>query len=141
MKKIELLNSLKQEIESNILIYEANHSRFDNLDIQAICHLYNDWFDRSIDEQMNITRKYTKELMEANSALEAVSFRAHDRQEEEQLDRRYEYCKQEYEEQKIKLNELYAMKEQATQEVLPYLDQKQISMPIWIYSRVEANWK
>lgn len=68
--------------------------------------------------------------MEANSALEAVSFRAHDRQEEEQLDRRYEYCKQEYEEQKIKLNELYAMKEQATQEVLPYLDQKQISMPI-----------
>lgn len=42
MKKIELLNSLKQEIESNILIYEANHSRFDNLDIQAICHLYND---------------------------------------------------------------------------------------------------
>lgn len=98
MKKIELLNSLKQEIEGNILIYEANHYRFDNLDIQAICHLYNDRFDRSIAEQMNITRKYTKELMKANGALEAVSFRAHDRQEEEQLDRRYEYCKQEYEE-------------------------------------------
>ena len=59
--------------------------------------------------------------MEANGSLEAVGFREHDRQEEELLEKRYERCKQEYDREKAKLDELYAKKKQARQEALQYL--------------------
>lgn len=119
-----LLNSLKREIESNISIYNANQSRFDNIDTQFIGHNYANRFDWSIDNQMRITREYDKELTEANGSLEAMVYRAHDRQEEELLNRRYERCKQEYEKEKAKLDELYYKKKQATQEVLSCLENR-----------------
>lgn len=49
---------------------------------------------------MKVTNGYYRELMEANGSLEAVSFRKHDRQEEELLERRYERCKREYDKEK-----------------------------------------
>ena len=67
---------------------------------------------------MKTTREYNKELMEANGSLEAMVYRAHDRQEEELLNRRYERCKREYEKEKAKLDELYDKKKQATKEAL-----------------------
>lgn len=70
---------------------------------------------------MQITNEYYRELMEANGSLEAVGFREHDRQEEELLEKRYERCKQEYDREKAKLDELYAKKKQARQEALQYL--------------------
>lgn len=119
-----LLNSLKWEIESNISTYNANQSRFDNIDIQFIGREYADRFDRSIDNQMKNTREYSKELTEANGSLEAMVYRVHDRQEEELLNRRYERCKREYEKEKAKLDELYDKKKQATQEVLLCLENR-----------------
>lgn len=92
-----LLNSLKREMESNISIYNANQPRFDNIDTRFISRDHADRFDWSIDNQMKTTREYNKELMEANGSLEAMVYRAHDRQEEELLNRRYERCKREYE--------------------------------------------
>lgn len=70
---------------------------------------------------MQITNEYYRELMEANGSLEAVGFREHDRQEEELLEKRYERCKQEYDREKAKLDELYAKKKQARREALQYL--------------------
>lgn len=102
-----LLNSLKQEIINNISIYNASQVLFDNLDIQYACRQYADRFDWSINKQMNVTKECNKELLEANGALEAVGFRVHDRQEEKLLERRYERCKLEYEQQKAKLDKLY----------------------------------
>ena len=101
-----LLNSLKREIESNISIYNANQPRLDNIDTWLISRDHADRFDWSIDNQMKTTREYNKELMEANGSLEAMVYRAHDRQEEELLNRRYERCKREYEKEKAKLDEL-----------------------------------
>lgn len=119
-----LLNSLKREIESNISTYNANQSRFDNIDIQFISRNYANSFDWSIDNQMKITREYGKELTEANGSLESMVYRAHDRQEEELLNRRYERCKQEYEKEKANLDELYDKKKQATQEALSCLENR-----------------
>lgn len=116
-----LLNSLKREIESNISTYNTYRELFDRLDIQYICRLHEDRFDWDIDRQTKITREYNRELMEANGSLEAVSFREHDRQEEELLERRYERCKREYDKEKARLDELYKQKEQARQEALQCL--------------------
>lgn len=116
-----LLNSLKQEITSNVSMYNASQTLFDNLDIEYVCRQYADRFDWSINGQMSVTKECNKELLEANGALEAVGFRVHDRQEEELLERRYERCKLEYEQQKEKLDELYELKKQATEEVLQCL--------------------
>lgn len=116
-----LLNSLKQEITSNVSMYNASQTLFDNLDIEYVCRQYADRFDWSINGQMSVTKECNKELLEANGALEAVGFRVHDRQEEELLERRYERCKLEYEQQKEKLDELYELKKQATEEILQCL--------------------
>lgn len=116
-----LLNSLKQEITSNVSMYNASQTLFDNLDIEYVCRQYADRFDWSINGQMSVTKECNKELLEANGALEAVGFRVHDRLEEELLERRYERCKLEYEQQKEKLDELYELKKQATEEVLQCL--------------------
>ena len=77
-----LLNSLKREIESNISIYNANQPRLDNIDTWLISRDHADRFDWSIDNQMKTTREYNKELIEANGSLEAMVYRAHDRQED-----------------------------------------------------------
>lgn len=116
-----LLNSLKQEITSNVSMYNASQTLFNNLDIEYVCRQYADRFDWSINGQMSVTKECNKELLEANGALEAVGFRVHDRQEEDLLERRYERCKLEYEQQKAKLDELYELKKQATEEVLQCL--------------------
>lgn len=119
-----LLNSLKQEIISNISIYNASKSLFDNLDIQYVCHQYADRFDWIIKRQMSGIKENNEELLKAYGALESVGFRVHDRQEEELLERRYERCKLEYEQQKAKLDELYDLKKQATEEVLQCLENR-----------------
>ena len=67
--------------------------------------------------QTNITGN----LWKLTALWEAVGFREHDRQEEELLEKRYERCKQEYDREKAKLDELYAKKKQARQEALQYL--------------------
>lgn len=113
-----LLDSLKEEIESNISMYNANQTRFDSIDIEYVCQKYADRFNWEIDKQLKITREYSKELTEANGSLEAMVYRIHDRQEKLLLERRYERCKQEYEREKAKLEELYDMKKQATQKAL-----------------------
>lgn len=95
-----LLNSLKREIESNISTYNTCREFFDRLDIEHICRQHESRFDWGIDRQMKVTNGYYRELMEANGSLEAVSFRKHDRQEEELLERRYERCKREYDKEK-----------------------------------------
>lgn len=116
-----LLNSLKREIESNVSIYNAYQTFFDSLDIEYVCRLHDERFTWSIDRQMKITREYSEELTEANGSLETLGFRAHDRQEEELLERRYERCKREYDKEKAKLDKLYGLKEQARQEALQCL--------------------
>ena len=116
-----LLNSLKREIESNILTYNTCREFFDRLDTEYVCRQHESRFDWGIDRQMKITNGYYRELMEANGSLEAVGFREHDRQEEELLERRYERCKREYDKEKARLDELYRQKEQARQEALQCL--------------------
>ena len=88
-----LLNSLKREIESNISTYNTCREFFDRLNTEYVCRQHESRFDWGIDRQMKVTNGYYRELMEANGSLEAVSFRKHDRQEEELLERRYERCK------------------------------------------------
>ena len=113
-----LLNSLKREIESNISTYNACREFFDCLDTEYVCRQHESRFDWGIDRQMKVTNGYYRELMEANGSLEAVSFRKHDRQEEELLERRYERCKREYDKEKGKLDALYEQKGQARREAL-----------------------
>lgn len=116
-----LLNSLKREIESNISTYNTCKEFFDRLDTEYVCRQHESRFDWGIDRQMQITNGYYRELMEANGSLEAAGFREHDHQEEELLERRYERCKQEYDKEKAKLDELYKQKEQARREALQCL--------------------
>mgnify|MGYP006957219149 CR=1 FL=1 len=122
--RLLLLNSLKREIENSISVYETCHTFFDNLNIERVCHLHCDRFNWEIDRQTDITQEYYKELVEANGSLEAMAFRVHDRKEEELLERRHARCKRNYDREKAKLDELYGMKKQATQEALQCLQNR-----------------
>ncbi len=119
-----LMNSLKQEIEKNIAVYENHQSQFDNLDIEKICNLYANQYNGSIEQQMQITHEYHKDMVETNCSLEVISFRSHTQQEEELLNIQYERRKEEYKKEAKILSDLYNMQYKAKLEASQNLENR-----------------
>ena len=111
-----LLNSLSKEVTEYIATYSANQSRFDGLDIDAVCRRYHSRFDWNIQKQSAITNECSLALREVSNSIESAQG-----EPDAALQLEYDHRKREYEEQRKALNELYAMKEQAKSEVLPCL--------------------
>lgn len=59
-----ILNSLRTEIEKNILIYEK-HPLFDDEIISRVCYNFAGRYDTDIEAQLRVTQKLSKPLNEA----------------------------------------------------------------------------
>ena len=66
-----VLNSLRTEIEKNILIYEK-HPLFDNEVISRVCYNFAGRHDIDIKAQLEVTQKLSKPLNEAYNRYDSV---------------------------------------------------------------------
>ncbi len=116
-----ILNSLRTEIEKNILIYEK-HPLFDDEIISRVCYNFADRYDADIKAQLEVTQKLSKPLNEAYNRYDSIGYRVHTAAEEKQAEKEYERCKAEYEKEKEELDRLYELERQARKESLQYIE-------------------
>ena len=69
-----VLNSLRTEIEKNILIYEK-HPLFDNEVISRVCYNFAGRYDADIKAQLEVTQKLSKPLNEAYNRYDSIGYR------------------------------------------------------------------
>ena len=116
-----ILNSLRTEIEKNILVYEK-HPLFDNEIISRVCYNFADRHDIDIKAQLEVTQKLSKPLNEAYNRYDSIGYREHTPAEEKQAEKEYERCKAEYDKEKEELNRLYELQKQARNEAFQYIE-------------------
>ena len=116
-----VLNSLRTEIEKNILIYEK-HPLFDNEVISRVCYNFAGRYDTDIKAQLEVTQKLSKPLNEAYNRYDSIGYRVHTAAEEKQAEKEYERCKAEYEKEKEELDRLYELERQARKEAFQYIE-------------------
>ena len=116
-----ILNSLRTEIEKNILIYEK-HPLFDDEIISRVCYNFADRYDADIKAQLEVTQKLSKPLNEAYNRYDSIGYRVHTAAEEKQAEKEYERCKAEYEKEKKELERLYELERQARKEAFQYIE-------------------
>lgn len=119
-----LLNSLKQEIETNISIYLANQSLFNNINIEKVCLQYANRYQLNIEQQTALTKEYYSELMEVNGSLEAISFSVHTQEEKDLLYKKYDRCNADYKREQKKLHELFDMQNKDKQEAAKSVEKR-----------------
>ena len=68
-----ILNSLRTEIEKNILIYEK-HPLFDDEIISRVCYNFADRYDADIKAQLEVTQKLSKPLNEAYNRYDSIGY-------------------------------------------------------------------
>ena len=115
-----VLNSLRTEIEKNILIYEK-HPLFDDEIISRVCYNFAGRHDIDIKAQLEVTQKLSKPLNEAYNRYDSIGYREHTAEEEKQAEKEYERCKAEYDKERAKLNELYDQQKAARKEAFQYM--------------------
>ncbi len=103
-----ILNSLKTEIEKNILIYEK-HPLFDDEIISRVCYNFAGRYYTDIEAQLRVTQKLSKPLNEAYNRYDSIGYREHTAEEEKQAEKEYERCKAEYDKEKEELDKLYEL--------------------------------
>ena len=115
-----ILNSLRTEIEKNILIYEK-HPLFDDEIISRVCYNFAGRYDADIEAQLRVTQNLSKPLNEAYNRYDSIGYREHTAEEEKQAEKEYERCKAEYDKERAKLNELYDQQKAARKEAFQYM--------------------
>ena len=118
-----VLNSLRTEIEKNILIYEK-HPLFDDEIISRVCCNFAGRYDADIKAQLEVTQKLSKPLNEAYNRYDSIGYREHTAAEEKQAEKEYERCKAEYENEKEELDRLYELERQARKEAFQYIENR-----------------
>ena len=116
-----ILNSLRTEIEKNILIYEK-HPLFDDELISRVCYNFAGRYDTDIEALLRVMQKLSKPLNEAYNRYDSIGYREHTAEEEKQAEKEYERCKAEYDKEKEELNRLYELQRQAKKEAFQYIE-------------------
>ena len=116
-----ILNSLRTEIEKNILIYEK-HPLFDDEIISRVCYNFAGRYDTDIEAQLRVTQKLSKPLNEAYNRYDSIGYREHTAEEEKQAEKEYERCKAEYDKEKKELDKLYELQKQDRKEAFQYTE-------------------
>ena len=132
-----ILNSLRTEIEKNILIYEK-HPLFDDEIISRVCYNFAGRYDADIEAQLRVTQNLSKPLNEAYNKYDSIGYREHTAAEEKQAEKEYERCKAEYEKEKEGLDRLYELERLARKEAFQYIenccgDIYKLSFHLWKY--------
>ena len=116
-----ILNSLRTEIEKNMMLYEK-YPLLDDEIISRVCYHFADRYNIDIEEQLEVTQRLNKPLNEAYNRYDSIGYREHTAEEEKQAEKEYERCKAEYEKEKEELDRLYELERQARKESLQYIE-------------------
>ena len=116
-----ILESLRTEIEKNISAYGSGLLP-DDKSIKLVCDRYMRKYDMAINTQLKITRDLTTPLNKAYNRYDSIGYREHTDMEEKEAEMEYEHCKAEYDAEKAKLDELYAMQRAARKEAFQYME-------------------
>lgn len=116
-----ILNSLRTEIEKNMMLYEK-YPLLDDEIISRVCYHFADRYNIDIEEQLEVTQRLNKPLNEAYNRYDSIGYREHTAEEEKQAEKEYKRCKAEYEKEKEELNRLYELQKQAKKEAFQYIE-------------------
>ena len=116
-----ILDSLRAEIEKNMMLYEK-YPLLDDEIISRVCYHFADRYNIDIEEQLEVTQRLNKPLNEAYNRYDSIDYREHTAEEEKQAEKEYERCKAEYEKEKEELNRLYELQKQAKKEAFQYIE-------------------
>lgn len=116
-----ILDSLRAEIEKNMMLYEK-YPLLDDEIISRVCYHFADRYNIDIEEQLEVTQRLNKPLNEAYNRYDSIGYREHTAEEEKQAEKEYERCKAEYEKEKEELNRLYELQKQAKKEAFQYIE-------------------
>lgn len=116
-----ILNSLRAEIEKNMMLYEK-YPLLDDEIISRVCYNFAGRYDTDIKAQLEVTQKLNKPLNEAYNRYDSIGYKVHSAKEEKQAEKEYERCKAEYEKEKEELNRLYELQKQARKEAFQYIE-------------------
>mgnify|MGYP006953920275 FL=1 len=116
-----ILDSLRAEIEKNMMLYEK-YPLLDDEIISRVCYHFADRYNIDIEEQLEVTQRLNKPLNEAYNRYDSIGYREHTAEEEKQAEKEYERCKAEYEKEKEELNRLYELQKQAKKEASQYIE-------------------
>ena len=116
-----ILDSLRAEIEKNMMLYEK-YPLLDDEIISRVCYHFADRYNIDIEEQLEVTQKLNKPLNEAYNRYDSIDYREHTAEEEKQAEKEYERCKAEYEKEKEELDKLYELQKQARKEAFQYIE-------------------
>ena len=111
-----ILDSLRAEIEKNMMLYEK-YPLLDDEIISRVCYHFADRYNIDIEEQLEVTQRLNKPLNEAYNRYDSIGYREHTAEEEKQAEKEYERCKAEYRQPLLPDSFLHASSEQlCTQE-------------------------
>ena len=116
-----ILDSLRAEIEKNMMLYEK-YPLLDDEIISRVCYHFADRYNIDIEEQLEVTQKLNKPLNEAYNRYDSIDYREHTAEEEKQAEKEYERCKAEYEKEKEELDKLYELQKQARKKAFQYIE-------------------
>ena len=116
-----ILDSLRAEIERNMMLYEK-YPLLDDEIISRVCYHFADRYNIDIEEQLEVTQRLNKPLNEAYNRYDSIGYRKHTAEEEKQAEKEYERCKAEYEKEKEELDRLYELQKQARKEAFQYIE-------------------
>lgn len=116
-----ILDSLRAEIEKNMMLYEK-YPLLDDEIISRVCYHFADRYNIDIEEQLEVTQRLNKPLNEAYNRYDSIGYREHTAEEEKQAEKEYERCKAEYEKEKEELDRLYELERQARKEAFQYIE-------------------
>ena len=115
-----ILDSLRAEIEKNMMLYEK-YPLLDDEIISRVCYHFADRYNIDIEEQLEVTQRLNKPLNEAYNRYDSIGYREHTAEEEKQAEKEYERCKAEYDREKAKLNKLYDQQKATRTEAFQYM--------------------
>lgn len=116
-----ILDSLRAEIEKNMMLYEK-YPLLDDEIISRVCYHFADRYNIDIEEQLEVTQRLNKPLNEAYNRYDSIGYREHTAEEEKQAEKEYERCKAEYDKEKKELDKLYELQKQDRKEAFQYTE-------------------
>ena len=102
-----IFNSLYKELSTISDTYQNNKALFDGLEVRLLWDFELLYIEKEIDKQLKKTRKASDELIEVSNSYEMTPFNGMPKNEVEILERRLEKLKNEYDNEKEKLNKLH----------------------------------
>lgn len=123
-----VLKSLYEDLDRIVWSYENFFMVYDDRDLRDLWHTSLSYLKNDIEDQLKKTQEANDEYKEASNSFEMTPFNGMSEEEASVLERRLERCKNEYQAEKTKLENLYAKRKS--------LEEERSSIPTDIFSLI-----